>query len=446
MQKQRNIYYESSFEDFITIEDESLIGSPFKLEFFTDGLTKYVASYDGEKFENCELLEEGSVIHVAFFKGHGLNPGMLKCKYTFDKEIEGFVDRGIQPRVAIKRSPAYLTNCESDSKSSIEESVVVGFASATLTEDDIQEIADKVAESGGSMEVVGSTLKFKIGGKTYAISGVEEIEEDEPLSSPVLPEEQMFVRYGFVEITSNVEGANIYYTTDGTDPTDESTLYDAPVYIAADNDVYLTSYTIKAIAEKNGEFSDVSTAVYTVARQLETPSISSGGTEYDLAREITIEAPEGVSVKYTIDGNNPTEDSDEYTAPFEITQTCVVKAISVKDEWETSDIISLGVEVGKVAPKPYYMGASDSLPETLSGTGTELKNTQTITSPTDAKYVWVALPSGYEISKWANAQDVTEDLVEMGLIKSVAIDDYNVYYYYLRSGIGSSYKITINKV
>ncbi len=60
-----------------------------------------------------------------------------------------------------------------------------------------------------------------------------------------------------VTITCDTEGATIYYTTDGTEPTTSSTEYTAPITVE-------TTTTIKAIAFKDGEQSDVATAKYTI--------------------------------------------------------------------------------------------------------------------------------------------------------------------------------------
>ena len=61
-----------------------------------------------------------------------------------------------------------------------------------------------------------------------------------------------------VSIDCNTEGATIYYTTDGTEPTIESSVYSSPLVIA-------NSTTVKAIACKEGmENSNVATAEYNI--------------------------------------------------------------------------------------------------------------------------------------------------------------------------------------
>lgn len=60
-----------------------------------------------------------------------------------------------------------------------------------------------------------------------------------------------------LHLSTETDGATIYYTTDGTDPTSSSTAYSDGVSIPAEDT------TVKAIAVKNGLTSDVATAIYT---------------------------------------------------------------------------------------------------------------------------------------------------------------------------------------
>ncbi|MEK3978686.1 endonuclease [Psychrobacillus sp. FSL K6-2836] len=61
-----------------------------------------------------------------------------------------------------------------------------------------------------------------------------------------------------IELSTNTEGATIYYTTDGTEPSSSSIEYTSPIIINADT-------TIKAIAIKDGlDNSDITSLTYTI--------------------------------------------------------------------------------------------------------------------------------------------------------------------------------------
>ena len=82
-----------------------------------------------------------------------------------------------------------------------------------------------------------------------------------------------------VAINCETEGATIYYTTDGTTPTNESTPYTEAVSVS-------TTMTLKAIAYKDDVASDVTTATYTVRTNLFADDFSSEPNGYK-ALEIT---------------------------------------------------------------------------------------------------------------------------------------------------------------
>ena len=83
-----------------------------------------------------------------------------------------------------------------------------------------------------------------------------------------------------VAMTSETEGASIYYTLDGTTPTGDSTLYSKPIHIAADT-------TLKAIAVKEGcTDSFVLTAQYEFATTAATPSLEDGVYQIQTAEEL----------------------------------------------------------------------------------------------------------------------------------------------------------------
>ena len=53
---------------------------------------------------------------------------------------------------------------------------------------------------------------------------------------------------------------------------------------------------------------------------------------------------------YTLDGSDPTRESNRYLEPFALYKSCTIKAIVVKDEWVDSDVAILEVEVPASTP------------------------------------------------------------------------------------------------
>lgn len=79
--------------------------------------------------------------------------------------------------------------------------------------------------------------------------------EADAVAMPTFVVEEMDEFTSRVEINCETEGASIYYTLDGTDPTDESTLYTEWI------ECYSGTTTVKAVAYKDGESSKVATTV-----------------------------------------------------------------------------------------------------------------------------------------------------------------------------------------
>ena len=131
-----------------------------------------------------------------------------------------------------------------------------------------------------------------------------------------------------VSITSETEGATIYYTIDGTDPTTSTTEYTAPL---TEN---ISGVLIKAIAVKDGM---INSAIGSGAVTLScaTPVFTKSG-DY-----ISISCPfpaTGVTIYYTKNGGDPTSSSAKYTDPIQVVTGDVIKAIAVADGYNNSEV------------------------------------------------------------------------------------------------------------
>ena len=114
-----------------------------------------------------------------------------------------------------------------------------------------------------------------------------------------------------IKLTAPGDGT-IYYTTDGSTPTEESLVYMGPIPLETGEN------TISAInINEKGIVSDVVTNTYNVELDVPDPPVLlvESGTVTKPAL-IGVTAPEDKKVYYTTDGTIPTEDSKEYTAPF----------------------------------------------------------------------------------------------------------------------------------
>ncbi len=148
-----------------------------------------------------------------------------------------------------------------------------------------------------------------------------------------------------VTMETSTEGASIYYTTDGTVPTEKSTKYSEPVEFKKDA-------TVKAIAIKKGlENSPVSVATVSIKEKTITETkieyidktycsavnFTSQATEDGV--KVTMEtSTEGASIYYTTDGTAPTAESKKYSESVEFTKDATVKAIAVKTGIENSPV------------------------------------------------------------------------------------------------------------
>ncbi|MCK9331842.1 MAG: chitobiase/beta-hexosaminidase C-terminal domain-containing protein [Candidatus Cloacimonetes bacterium] len=149
----------------------------------------------------------------------------------------------------------------------------------------------------------------------------------------ISPIEEYFYNPVLVTMSCPTSEAEIYYTTDGTSPDQNSLRYEGPFEVE-------TRCVVKAKAYAENMISSlVTTAFYDLAAHDPVfsvePGIYSDAQIVSLSCE-TIEA----DIRYTTDGSEPDETSMLYTDPIEIAVNTIIKARSFYSNWIPSSIVS----------------------------------------------------------------------------------------------------------
>ena len=178
-------------------------------------------------------------------------------------------------------------------------------------------------------------------------------------TNPVLsPAGGMYHSTQTVTITDATAGASIYYTTDGSTPTENSTRYVTPIQVT-------TGETVKAVAYLAGFLpSGVVSAAYTL--QAAMPLVKPAGGTYQSAQTVTITESTGAStVYYTTDGSTPTSNSTRYTAPISVTSSETIKAIAMTSGFLNSEVATATYQI--VIPS-FALSASPTAANVAAGT------------------------------------------------------------------------------
>ncbi|HSJ66272.1 MAG TPA: chitobiase/beta-hexosaminidase C-terminal domain-containing protein, partial [Anditalea sp.] len=96
----------------------------------------------------------------------------------------------------------------------------------------------------------------------------------------------------------------------------------------------------------------------TATERVAAPQFSPEGGVFSTSQIISIQSEtDGASIYYTIDGTNPTNESILYTDPIEIYSTVTLKALGIKEGFESSNVAEaeyvINTDNGEVAGLPY---------------------------------------------------------------------------------------------
>ena len=142
-----------------------------------------------------------------------------------------------------------------------------------------------------------------------------------------------------VSLKSTVAGASIFYTTDGSEPTEKSTLYTEPFNIDREG------VTVKAVAIAEGYLlSEVAEQAVDLKKQAEAPTIEVASEEGKSIVTLT-SGIEGASIYYNYDGNKNANQSTLYSEPIVLTYSRTIYAFVEAEGLVTSETASREVLV-----------------------------------------------------------------------------------------------------
>ncbi|MBQ8463334.1 MAG: chitobiase/beta-hexosaminidase C-terminal domain-containing protein [Prevotella sp.] len=126
-------------------------------------------------------------------------------------------------------------------------------------------------------------------------------------------------------------GAEIYYTTDGSTPDENSTKYENPFKLTRNS-------VIKAFAVVAGKInSSISENDYN-GFHVKAPVFAQNG----ITMTITTATPEAtIYYAYESEGNSVNKNSHKYTGPFDVMDNSTIRAFAVRDGWYDSDVSTI---------------------------------------------------------------------------------------------------------
>lgn len=235
---------------------------------------------------------------------------------------------------------------------------------------------------------------------------------------------------------SGVEGATNVYTTDGNDPTPNSTVYSEAISLTG-------TTTVKAMTVKDGYInSDVESL--TVTQLASSPSISKSGSTVTLSC-----SDPDATIYYTTDGTTPTQESSSCSTNTSLTldgnQKYTIKAIAAKAGFLNSDVAEQVVDNRSSIDAPIITYTDNVVTITANDYGDEIYYTIDGTPPTTSTETHFTSPGSFNLAYGGNY--TVKAIASNGVIYSSEATEtidltncgYSGIYYIQNNGNGGEY-------
>ncbi len=111
------------------------------------------------------------------------------------------------------------------------------------------------------------------------------------------------------------KGLTIYYTLDGTTPSEEKEKYEKPFKLDEEGEIVLKAICV----DENGNPSGVLEQTYVLEFAIpDKPEVTPDGGEITTTQKVSIYVEEGTTAYYTWDGSTPNKSSSKYKSPIDI--------------------------------------------------------------------------------------------------------------------------------
>jgi sugar lactone lactonase YvrE len=150
---------------------------------------------------------------------------------------------------------------------------------------------------------------------------------------------------------STKEGATIYYTIDGSDPSTDSDIFRMPVDLTVDTLLKFFAVdadgSMESVREEMYRFKLASQMIDTTPPEAKVAPLPGDYRAGDLIR---LTANEESEIYYSLDGSDPTEESFKYEGPFWLTQSSELRFLAEDSDGNRSGIYSETYHLDKDAP------------------------------------------------------------------------------------------------
>ena len=193
-----------------------------------------------------------------------------------------------------------------------------------------------------------------------------------------------------VSISTTTPSATIYYTTDGSTPTTNSTQYTGAITVSA-------TERLEAVAiAPNYSLSGVGVAAYTINGTAAMPIFDPPAGTYGSAQKVTIfsDTALGATIYYTTNGTTPTTSSSVYTGPITVSATETLKALAVASGYSNSAVASATYTLDGAVATPTFTpvagayGAAQTVTISDATPNATIYYTTDGSTPTDASSIY----------------------------------------------------------